>query len=77
LNNVGEFRAVRDISIKPIHSKDAIKETMTLEQLMDLAEGPIPKGKAVKYFLNTPSTVLSATTTKNRSSKLSTVLKII
>ena len=54
MNNVGEFRAVRDISIKKIVMKnDDVKDTMTLEQIMDLEEGPIPQKKAVKYLMNT------------------------
>jgi len=91
LNNVGEFRAVRDISIKPMVSKDEIKDTLTLEQIMDLEEGPIPRNKAVKYLLDSappapPSVVMGGsvmsaasrlTSRRSGSRKLSSVLKII
>ena len=82
LNNVGEFRAVRDISIKKIIMKnDDVKQTLTLEQIMDLEEGPIPQKKAVKYLMNTTSSASSSTTNRNTrrasSRKLSTVLKVV
>ena len=80
MNNVGEFRAVRDISIKKIVMKnDDVKDTMTLEQIMDLEEGPIPQKKAVKYLMNTSSATSSNTNrnTRKTSRKFSSVLKVI
>lgn len=74
LNNVGEFRAVRDISIKPIVSKEKRKQSMSLEHLMDLEEGPLPKGKAVKHILDASE---SAASTSAASNKLSNTIKIV
>ncbi|XP_047134704.1 solute carrier family 53 member 1 isoform X1 [Hydra vulgaris] len=47
LNNVGEFRAVRDINIKPIQKQKNIS-SLTLEEIMDLEDGPPKKKLNVK-----------------------------
>lgn len=62
LNNCGEFRSVRDISIKPInifdddepHRQTRLaegKEKLSIEQIMDSETGPLPKRKVVQMLL--------------------------
>jgi len=60
LNNCGQFRAVRDISIAPMNSNDQA----LLEQMMDEEDGVTNRRSAIdrKYRLNAASSrLLSAT----------------
>eukprot|EP00794_Sanderia_malayensis_P015958 gene15958-17563_t len=50
LNNCGHFRAVRDISVKPVKSE--VKDELTIEQLMDHEHGPLPKRRIVNLLLD-------------------------
>ena len=50
LNNCGHFRAVRDISVKPVETD--IKDELTIEQWMDHEHGPLPKRLLVNLLLN-------------------------
>ena len=49
LNNCGNFRAVRDISVKPFNAD--IKAELAIEQLMDDENGPLPKRRMVRLLL--------------------------
>ena len=50
LNNCGNFRAVRDISVKPFNAD--IKAELAIEKLMDDEHGPLPKRRMVKLLLS-------------------------
>ena len=50
LNNCGNFRAVRDISVKPVNTD--IKAELTIEKLMDDEHGPLPKRRMVSLLLS-------------------------
>ena len=79
LNNCGEFRAVRDISIKPIESfqdeplqqtlLDEGKENLSIEQMMDSETGPLPKRKVVQMLLTSNDNVISRLSTKKGISR--------
>ena len=49
LNNCGNFRAVRDISVKPVNT--GVKDELTIEQLMDDEHGPLPKRRMMNLLL--------------------------
>ena len=85
INNCGEFRAVRDISIKPIEkpSTDDItgehvvlldegRDKLSIEQMMDSETGPLPKRKAVQMLLESNQTTL----TKSHSSTRFDISKV-
>ena len=51
---------MRDISIKPMEPLDSTydsKDTLTLEQLMELEDGPIPKNKVLELVLHSSDIV--------------------
>lgn len=50
LNNCGNFRAVRDISVKPVQAE--VRDELTIEQLMDHEHGPLPKRRVMNLLLN-------------------------
>lgn len=50
LNNCGNFRAVRDISLKPVNT--GIKDELTIEKLMDDKEGPLPKRRLANLLIS-------------------------
>nr|AHJ60092.1 xenotropic and polytropic retrovirus receptor [Cyanea capillata] len=50
LNNCGNFRAVRDISVKPVQPE--VRDELTIEQLMDHTYGPLPKRRVMNLLLN-------------------------
>lgn len=78
LNNVGEFRAVRDISIKPIIVKEDSRENLSVEQIMDAEDGPSTRKKSLNFMLKDRAEGRDVPVKKkSESRKLSSVLKII
>lgn len=49
LNNCGNFRAVRDISLKPVNVGG--KDELTIEQMMDDDHGPLPKRRLANLLI--------------------------